>query len=393
MNKQIKKSSKEKDTFKNKLQEHLEMKLSCIKTSLQREHNHNSFTKRLNIVNISNGEITNVSSYVKSQIKNNQALNQKTSALIEIALKLGLTSVFITLTNPSEYHPFISNGQGDKFVRRNPNFKFETIDAAIKEGYKNLNKIFRNFYKRTKELSKNIYYICCFEPHKSGIPHIHLLLFINEEYITDLKKVFSNQVKTYKLKKTDCKILNDAKKESSLVAAYIKKYMFKTLETSNDNSEDKQLKQSYSRYIDGWKKKYKIRQFKMSNLPLNLDIYKKLYHSLDRDYLNQLIKKLSTENKSLFKYFMENINITKTVHNLDTNTFIQKENSLNTISEKEFEVVIYVEEQSKYIAAKDINKKFQKITQFVIYHNVNNETNLIYDKQNYQVFQDFKNKN
>lgn len=109
MNKEIKKTSDKNDTLKNRLQEHTGMKISCIKTSLQKEHKHNSYIKRLSILNTFNGEITNVGSYNKSQIKNNQALNQKSSALVDIALKLGLTAIFITITNPSEYYPFISN--------------------------------------------------------------------------------------------------------------------------------------------------------------------------------------------------------------------------------------------------------------------------------------------
>ena len=36
------------------------------------------------------------------------------------------------------------------YVQENPNFEFETIEDAIKLGYKKLNKIFQVFYKRVK---------------------------------------------------------------------------------------------------------------------------------------------------------------------------------------------------------------------------------------------------
>ncbi|MEA3553769.1 MAG: replication endonuclease [Campylobacterota bacterium] len=178
--------------------EFLELQATCVKASLQREKQQNSYTKKLRVINNNTGEITGVGSYVKTLAKNNQAIMQKSSAIVDIATNFGLTGIFITITNPSEYHPFFSSKNGDRFIRNNPRFNFETIEEAIIAGYKNLNKIFRNFYKRVKEISKHIYYINSVEPHKSHISHLHCLIFIDEKYIKDVKRIFKSHLQISK---------------------------------------------------------------------------------------------------------------------------------------------------------------------------------------------------
>ena len=42
------------------------------------------------------------------------------------------------------------------------------------------------------------------------------------------------------------------------------------------------------RFLDGWKKKNKIRAFTMSNLELKTDVYKKLYYSIPREKMNDI---------------------------------------------------------------------------------------------------------
>ena len=353
----------------SRYKEFLKLRLLCIKYSFTKEQQQNNFTRNIAIVNHNTNESSKLSGYDRKLFSYYQSLNQKTTAILEVAKEKGLTGVFFTLTNQSCFHPFIT--YNDRFNILNKNFKFNSIDTSIKAGYKNLNEIFRTFYKRVKNISKDILYICCYEPHKSLIPHLHCLLFIKEEYILKVKKLFLKIIKEKNLQRIDFKILNNDKvrNHSAVVAAYIKKYMFKTI-----FSENKEQAKSYARFIDGWKKKYKIRQFKTSNLPLTMQVYKKLYHSLPRPYLVNLIKQLKEEKKSLFKYFMENVNITKRVKNLTFNSQILKENPLNENIEKEFEVIINVLEKSIISPVNSVIKKISRIETFVIYHNLIDET-------------------
>ena len=41
-----------------------------------------------------------------------------------------------------------------------------------------------------KELGHGIIYFRVYEPHKSGVPHLHAMLFLPFDYILDIKKKF-----------------------------------------------------------------------------------------------------------------------------------------------------------------------------------------------------------
>ncbi len=248
--------------------------------------------------NTKTGEVINLqSSYEILQIQYVKTIEQKVNALVALSKSGELIPLFLTLTLPSKFHPTktLKNGK----VIPNKKYKYINLDDAIVEGYQTLKKIYRIFYKRVKNHSNNIYYIKVTEPHKSLIPHMHVMLFIESEKLEITKKLFFKVCEEYKLKRVDFDeslLTNDINNAVS----YIMKYILKTL-----NSKDEYFK----RWLDGWRRKHKIRACELSNLPISIEIYKKLYYSLPKELKKSIQKKIEEKNQSFFEYFIHNTEV------------------------------------------------------------------------------------
>ncbi|MFX4278212.1 replication endonuclease [Aliarcobacter butzleri] len=272
--------------------------------SIKKEKQQSNFFKnQQNLKNTKTGEVLSLKySFDSKQKEYVKTIEQKVNALVSIAIEQDLKPIFITLTVPSEFHPFKTLKNG--FIIENKKYKFVKLDDAIVEAYQELKTIYRTFYKRLKNYSKNIYYIKVVEPHKSLIPHIHLLLFVEEELLTNTKKLFFKIYKEFKLKKVDYdeKILVQ---NINKPVGYIMKYIIKTL---NSNDE------FFKRWIDGWRKKYKIRACEMSNLPISIEVYKKLYYNLPNDLKLSIQKEIESNKQSFFEYFIQNTEVHQIIY-------------------------------------------------------------------------------
>jgi hypothetical protein len=206
------------------------------------------------------------------------------------------------LTVPSKFHPFKTLKNGVNVT--NKNYKFVKLDDAIVEAYEELKTIYRTFYKRLKNCSKNIYYIKITEPHKSLIPHMHILIFVENEHLSNTKKLFIKIYKEYKLQRVDYdeSILYD---NLNNAVGYIMKYVLKTLNSDNE---------FFKRWLDGWRKKYKIRACEMSNLLISVEVYKKLYYNLPKDLKESLQKEIESNNQSFFEYFIQNTEVHQIIY-------------------------------------------------------------------------------
>lgn len=161
---------KPKTTFSKKLQETKRYKeLSNLKNayyelSLSKEKKQQQYLLLNGFKNLNTNQFENINySWEKEYKKYAKIVEQRAYSIEEVVRRenekiLSLDNylnedlfvkVFATLTLPSEYHPFksIRNKDGRMYVQENPNFEFETIEDAIKLGYKKLNKIFQVFYK------------------------------------------------------------------------------------------------------------------------------------------------------------------------------------------------------------------------------------------------------
>lgn len=200
-------------------------------------------------------------------------MNNRINSIFQYAKDLNLKPVFMTLTAPSKYH------QTD----RNKNLLISPNETA-----KALTQIFNKFtslqiFRRLKkELGHGLIYFRVYEPHKSGVPHLHAMLFLPSDYILDVKKKFysyftdlgrwGNNKKSIDFKYTWYNSAGGA-------IAYIMKYVTKTFKNDNDDS---------LQYASYWYIKYNIRRFLCSRTLAPVTIYRKIRHFFkkhDNDYL------------------------------------------------------------------------------------------------------------
>lgn len=219
-------------------------------------------------------------------------------------------NLFGTITLPSNFHPYTTYKKNKR--RKNPNYDFYNISDSIKEGYILLQKIFRVFYKRVKNYTgKDLKYIRVIEPHKSHIPHLHFVLFIDEKYKKDVYKIFFKVMREYKLKQT--KLEDNISRSSS----YIRKYLVKNF--SYKTEKDKR----FMKYLDGWKRKHKINIISTSNVGMSKLIYKKLYYSMNEEEKKRIIEKRG-DNEGFMKYFIDHSVINTNTYDTISQTFTDK---------------------------------------------------------------------
>lgn len=347
----------------NLYKEYESLKDFYYKTSLQKELNQQNYLKKYLFSNEKTGECLNINyTFDNNYKKYIKSIEQKVFCIEELAREENLIPLFITFTLPSHFHPFSSiRYKKDRLYNAiNKNFNFENIEDSILHGYQFLNNIFRVFYKRIKNISKKLYYVKVFEIHKTLIPHLHILLYVKDEAIVEKKKrknskknkekssitekirlKFDKIINEFNLNQIDFGLVQLSKKELkksgvksgiNRASKYLMKYITKQLKNGSDYYN--------ARIIDGWKRVNKIKIITSSNLDLSLSDYRTIYHSIDRNEKDKLLKKASSTGKSIFYYILKNISIIKFV----------KQNGQTHI--KQFSVT----ENSSIILFKYINK-------------------------------------
>jgi len=265
----------------------------------------NAYLKnKVRTINTKTGEVlANIATVESKQKEYIKTTEQKVNALVAIAKSKDLQPIFMTLTLPSKFHPFRTLKDGK--IIENKNYQFIKLEYAIEDGYKELKKIYRVFYKRVKNFSKEIYFIKVTEPHKSLIPHMHILLFVQADLLPIVKHLFFKVCKENKLQRVDFdeSLLIDNIENAT---GYVMKYVLKTL-----NSKDEYFKN----WISGWRKKHKIRACEMSNLAISVEVYKKIYYNLPKEAKANIQKEIKEKNQSFFEYFIENCEVHQTIIN------------------------------------------------------------------------------
>ncbi len=192
----------------------------------------------------------------------------------------GYTTLFLTLTLPSEFHQFSK-------TTKKYNHKYNK-ENTIENGYKLLNSSFRDIYKnfRVNREFKKVYYSKVFEPHKNFTPHLHSILYVKSEFKENLIQHIKNTIKKNKLGKSfEIEEIKDLSRSSSYLLKYIRK------NTNVDDSES-------FRIFNGWKKSHKIRIFTCSILSgLERFLYRKLKNNttITRDLKENPIIKILNE--------------------------------------------------------------------------------------------------
>jgi hypothetical protein len=181
-------------------------------------------------------------------------LNNRVNALTKQSFEKNLKPVFITITCPSEYHPSSSV------------YKGYSVREANKKLYSIWNKVIQSRVMRESDYE----YIQTKEPHKSGVPHLHAVFFIEEEKLQRFKRIFENEMKRQNIKQYKFKSEFESdkyKRKISAVVAYILKYIFKTFRNSKTGE------MSLSAY---WYVKHRIRRVTFSRTLVPLRVFRRI---------------------------------------------------------------------------------------------------------------------
>ena len=240
-----------------------------------------------------------------------QLLN-KVNTLQQTMINEDLVPVFLTITLDGSYHHLLNGDFSklkDKHIERLPNndrfgtlkdYALSGVSFTVKDLYKLLRYQWNHFQKSRTYLdmkkNHNIGYLFAVEPHKSGVPHAHVILYVPENSIRDLKKAFDNSFPAKQNLKTN-QISYEQKKNGetngfqwtlSNPVGYVLKYAMKSfLDVKNQTQIDE---------LQAWYIKHKIMRITTSHSLVPQWVYNKMY-PLDNDwlYLSSLKQEASCE--------------------------------------------------------------------------------------------------
>lgn len=287
---------------------------SYFSLSLEKENKQKSYLKKLDVRNTKTGEIFQLDyDFEREYKKYNKLIEQKSSAIEHIAREFEYTSIFLTFTLPSKFHPFKSRQRKDGkrlYVSLNEDFAFNSIGEAIDDGYIFLNELIRTFYKRVKNyVADEFFYIKVFEPHTTTTPHLHYVCFFPYEYLDAVRGVYKRVIEHYELNQVD---FEECRFRENIQSAtrYLLKYVTKNLADSQDYF--------LIRSLDGWKKQHKIAVVTSSQLDLSHFIYKKIYYALTPDIKAKMDEIVKEKGIPYYIYLQENCYIKKFITYLDS---------------------------------------------------------------------------
>jgi len=300
----------------NLFQEYQQLINKYYHTSLQKEYDQNQFLQKMDLINTNTGEIAKIfHSFEKYYTKYTKSNEQKIYAIEALAKSKGYKAVFITLTLPTIFHPFKSIAYKNQRLYTNINeaFSFDSIEDSIKHGYHFLNHIYRTLYKRIKTEVKNLYYVKVIETHKTLIPHLHVVFFVPTSKKKIIFEKFSKIVTEFELDQYDYSTqqIESLENEPSTTiktkigraSKYLLKYVLKSLNAENI---------FWIRVLDGYKRDNRMRIITSSNLPLSMADYRAIYHNLDSELKDKLLKEAKKEGINLFYLILKNIAIVST---------------------------------------------------------------------------------
>lgn len=186
-------------------------------------------------------------------------VQNRVNTLIGEAERKEFVPLFMTITLPSEYHPFKLINK--KFIH-NPKFNGTPPREAVKALTKRFAKLRNDRALREIGKENRIYYRVN-EPHKSGTPHTHILYYVPKESINRVISAFKRLFKEEG---------NDIRFDLRNAGAYVMKYINKTLPKAKNEKLSKK-----DRYLNAWYSQYGITRFSSSRTLAPLYLYRLLY--------------------------------------------------------------------------------------------------------------------
>ena len=199
-------------------------------------------------------------------------VHNRVHTLVGEAERKGLVPIFMTITLPSEYHPF---KMVNKKLVTNPKFD----GTPPREAVKALTKRFARFRndRVLRDIGKdNRMYFRVNEPHQSGTPHTHILYYVPKESVNRVIAVFK---RLYPQKG------NDIQDNLRNAVSYVMKYINKTLPKSKAEKLSKK-----DRYLNAWYSHHRVTRFSSSRTLAPLYLYRLLHHRYSLRALTKLRK-------------------------------------------------------------------------------------------------------
>jgi hypothetical protein len=236
-------------------------------------------------------------------------LSNKIDTMTNTAISQGLHSCFLTMTLDGYFRDLLKgdytrfNDLSDEYMKialqSVPNSEAlgevrQKIEArltlTIKDLYNILNHQTKRYlqsyaFKKLKKAKLEYMYIRTAEPHKDGVPHFHMMLYIPYSYIEQFKKDF---IKSYPAPRNRAKIVGSQELQSFQIdikdtTAYVMKYILKSF---MDVKKQKDID-----YIQAWYIKHRIMRCVTSRALIPQWIYQKAYaFESDWFHLTDLIK-------------------------------------------------------------------------------------------------------
>lgn len=195
-------------------------------------------------------------------------VNNRVNSLFEYSKQLGLYPVFLTITLPDRFHPSSKNYDSSLSVRDGVRHLSDSWRS-----FRNL-KVFSQIKKKT---GHNPIYLKVIEPHKSGVPHVHVMLFLPKNFILSMKQIFKRHFSRDGASKYAQDFKYTWSNTSGGAVAYLLKYINKTFKNA---LEDKMTMEAY------YFARHRIIRFTCSRVLVPLYIHRKIKHDPRfRDFL------------------------------------------------------------------------------------------------------------
>ena len=204
-------------------------------------------------------------------------VNNRVNTLFNYAKTEGLKPIFLTITAPPELHPYSKTDASPySILTKQRQFKYDGMN------YKDINPHDTSLYlsdlwakflrlsifkKLKKQYGKNMIYLRVYEPMKSGVPHIHAMIFVPHSFVIPLKKKYKEYFGKYGIKQLDYRYTWH--NQAGGAVAYILKYINKTFKNAK---EDIMTEEAYYFAI------HRIRRFITSQTLIPLKYYRKIKH-------------------------------------------------------------------------------------------------------------------
>jgi len=199
-------------------------------------------------------------------------IQNRVNTLIEEAERKELVPLFMTITLPSEYHPF---KLVNKKLVENSKFNGTPPREAVKALTKQFARLRNDRALRDIGKENRIYYRVN-EPHQSGTPHTHILYYVPKDSV---KRVISVFKRLY-----DDKV-NDIRSDLRNAGAYVMKYINKTLPKSKEGKLSKKDK-----YLNAWYSHHRVTRFSSSRTLAPMYLYRLLYNRYSLKALTKIRK-------------------------------------------------------------------------------------------------------